>query len=306
MAPWRRLNGAILHAGLECAKQRHDLDRGIVDPLAEKVLRATNFRGARQKRQHRARIGAQRGCDRIRHLPFQRRVCFSAEIAGLDGKGTAFAGNNRGVAEQLCDARAVERRRHHENPQILAQAGLRIARQRQSHIRIERAFVKLVEQNRGDAGQFRIVENLPREDALGDDFDPRRARHFGTKANAVADGLADALAQSLRHALGAGAGRDPPRLQHDDFFALRPRRIKQRQRHPCGLAGAGRRHQHGGVAARKRALQFVKYRVDRKGRVESAGQISAPSSPAKAGDPVNAGLNDHKDREYWIPRLCGV
>jgi hypothetical protein len=36
------------------------------------------------------------------------------------------------------------------------------------------------------------------------------------------------------------------------------------------------------------------------------GKVSAPSSPAKAGDPVNAGITDHKDREYWIPRMRGV
>ena len=119
--------------------------------LAEKILGAADFGGARQERQHRAGIGAQRHRDRIRHLPLQRRIGLAAEIAGLDRKGAAFAGNDRRIAEQSCDPRAVERRRHHEDAQILAQAGLRVARQRQAEIGIERALVEFVEQHGGDA-----------------------------------------------------------------------------------------------------------------------------------------------------------
>ena len=243
-----------------------------MDPLAEKILGAADFRSARQERQHRAGIGAQRHRDRIRHLPLQRRIGLAAEIAGLDRKGAALAGDDRRVAEQFCHPRAVERRRHHENAQVLAQADLRVARQREAQIGIERAFVEFVEQHGGDAGQFGIVEDLPREDAFGDDLDLRRARHFRAEPDAVADGLAGAFAQRLRHPLGAGAGRDPPRLQHDDLLALQPRRVEQRQRHPRGLAGAGRRHQHRGVVARERAGQLVQHGVDRERGVEGAGQ----------------------------------
>ena len=163
----------------------------------------------------------------------------------------------------LRDPRAVERRRHHEDPQILAQARLRVARQRQPEIGIERALVKFVEQHRGDAGQFRIVEDQAGENALGDDLDAGRARHLRAEPHAVADGLADPLAKRLRHPLGAGARRDPPRLQHDDLLAARPGRIEQRQRHPRGLAGAGRRHQHRGVVA-------ASVRPDRPARRRSA------------------------------------
>ena len=122
-----------------------------MNALAEKILGAADFGRARQKRQHRAGIGAQRGRDRVRHLPLQRRIGLAAEIAGLDRKGAALAGDHRRVAEQFCDPRAVEGRRHHEDTQILAQAGLRVARQRQAQIGIERAFVELVEQHRRDA-----------------------------------------------------------------------------------------------------------------------------------------------------------
>ena len=92
LALGRRCDGAVLHGGVERAEQRHDFDRRVVDPLAEKILGAADFRGPRQERQHRARIGAQRHRDRIRHLPLQRRIGLAAEIAGFHRKGAAFAG----------------------------------------------------------------------------------------------------------------------------------------------------------------------------------------------------------------------
>jgi len=130
-APFRRRrNGAVLNAGVERAEQRHDFDARIVHPLAKHSLRATDFGRTRQEREHRAGIGAQRGRDRIRHLPLQRRIGFAAEIARLDRKGAALAGNNGRVAEQFCDPGAVERGRHHEDTKVFAQTGLRVARQR--------------------------------------------------------------------------------------------------------------------------------------------------------------------------------
>ncbi len=132
--------------------------------------------------------------------------------------------------------------------------------------------MEFVEQHRGDAIQFRIIENLAGENPLGDDFDAGGARDLGTETDAVADGFADPLAKRMRHPLGAGARRDPPRFQHDDLFAPGPGRIEQRKRHPRGLASAGRRDQHRRVVAVERLRQIVQHGVDGKRRVESAGQ----------------------------------
>ena len=268
----RRRDRAILHGGFQRPVERHDFDGRVQDSLAEQILGSANFRGARQKRQYRAGIGAQRHCDRIRHLPLERHIRFAAEIAGLDWKRAAFAGDHGRIAEQPGHPRAIERRRHHQNAQVFAQAGLRVARQRKSQIGVERPLVKFIKQHRGDAGQFRIFENLAREYPFGDHFNSCRARHLGAEPDTIADSLADALAQSLRHPLGAGAGRDPPRLQHDDFAAAKPRLVEQRQRHPRGLARAGRSHQYRGIVAGKRARQLGDYGVYRKRCAETAGQ----------------------------------
>ena len=192
---------------------------GIVDPLGEQSLRAADFGRARQKRQHRACIGAQRCRDRVRHLPLERRIRLAAEIARLDREGAAFALDHRRIAEQFATrapssvADITRMRKSSRRP------CLRVARQREPEIGIERALMKFVEQHRGDAVQFGIVEDLPRENAFGDDLDARRARDLRAETHAIADGLADVLAQRLRHAFGAGARRDPARLQHDDLLA---------------------------------------------------------------------------------------
>ena len=227
---------------------------------------------ARQESEHRAGIGTQCGRDRLGHLPLHRRVDLAADIAGLDRKGAALALDHGRIAEQLCDPRAVERCRHHEDAQVLAQAGLRVARQRKAKIGIERTLVEFVEQHGGNAVELGIVEDLPREDALGDDLDPRRPRHLGAEAHPIADGLSGPLTKRLGHPLGTGACSDAARLQHDDLFAFGPRRVEQRQRHARGLAGAGRRDQHGGVVAIERAVELVEHGVDRQRAIELVRQ----------------------------------
>ena len=84
-----------------------------------------------------------------------RAVRIAAEIARLDREGAALALDHRRVAEQSRDAGAVERRRHDEDAQIVAQARLRIERQREAEIGVERALVELVEQHGADAVERR-------------------------------------------------------------------------------------------------------------------------------------------------------
>ena len=114
--------------------------------------------------------------------------------------------------------------------------------------------MEFVEQERRDPVERRIVEDHAREDALGDKLDAGAARHLGTEAHAIADGLAHGLAQLIRHARSSGAGGQPARLQHDDFLAGGPRLASQDQRHARGLAGARRRHQYRGVVGQESGL----------------------------------------------------
>ena len=100
----------------------------------------------------------------------------AAEIARVDRIGAAFACDHRRVAQKLRDTRAVDRRRHHQKFQVLAQALLHVAGEREAEIGVERTLVKFVEQNGRNAIETRIVEYQTREYALSDDLDARAAR----------------------------------------------------------------------------------------------------------------------------------
>ena len=146
--------------------------------------------GAGKKDQQRAGIGPQCAHDRLGDLPFDRLACIPSDIPRLDREGAAgaldhFCGSLR-VAEQPADARAVERRRHHQQLEILAQPLLHVAGEREAEIGVERALVELVEQDGGDALERGIVEDHAREDAFGHDLDAGCARHLGAEADAIA------------------------------------------------------------------------------------------------------------------------
>ena len=117
----------------------------------------------------------------------------------------ALAFDHRRIAQEFRDAGAVERRRHRRDAEILAQALSRVERERQAQIGIERALVKLVEQNGGDAGKLGVVDQRAGEHALGHHLDAGLLRHPRIEADAEAHRLADRLAERPRHAGGGGA-----------------------------------------------------------------------------------------------------
>ena len=266
----RRPGGAgamarILLVGRERAVERDDVDRWV-EAAIEQRLGAADFAGAGQERQQRASVGAHRPHNGVGDLRLDRpRI--AAEIAGLDREGAAFGGDHGRVAEKACHAGAVDGRRHHQEPQILAQALLHVAGQRQAEIGVERALVELVEQDGGDAIEHGIVEDEPGEDAFGEDFDAGFPRELRAEAHPQAHRLADAFAERLRHPLRGGARGEPARLEHQDAsLVLRPFLAGQHQRHARRLAGARRGDQHGGVLRPQRRGQIRQRGVDGQGR----------------------------------------
>ncbi len=209
---------------------------------AHRVQRGLHTRDlalARQEHQHVARMRRQRVFDRAPRLRFQRLLAPWREMRDLHRKPAALAGQAR-RAEERGQALAVEGGRHHHDAQVLTQPGLHVQRQCQAEVGRQVALVELVEQQRADAVQQRVVLQHAGEDAFGDDLDAGTRGDPVLEADAVADGLADRLAELPRHELGGTARGDATRFQHHDPAAMQPRRVEQRQRHLGGLAGAGR------------------------------------------------------------------
>ena len=176
---------------------------------------------------------------------------------------------------KLRDARAVDRRRHREHAQLGREVPLRVEREREADVGVQAALVVLVEQHRRDAFERRVALQHAREHAFGDDLDARALADARLEPHAEADGIAGALAERRGHALGDGARREPPRLEHHDALAAGPRLLEQRERHDGALAGAGRRDDDGVAAGAQRGSE--RRRAPRR----SAGRSACGDAPRR-------------------------
>ncbi len=248
----RRRDGKVLSPGVHRAIERRDVDIRPPDARLEHLRDAADLALPRQEDQHRAGLARQRIERDARDFVLDARARIASDIAGGDRPGASFALDERRVADERADPRAVERRRHDEEPQVLAQGALRVERQRQPEIGVERALVEFVEQHRRDALERRIVEDHAGEHALGDDLDARAGRDQTLQAHAQADRLSDLFIKRRGHAGRGGAGGEPARLEQEEFFPRRPRLVEERQRDARRLARAGRSDQHRARACAQR------------------------------------------------------
>ena len=198
----------------------------------------------RQEDEDRAAFSFERVERDARHLVFDAGARVATDISRRDREGAAFALDQRRVAKQSSHARAVERRRHDKKSQVLAETLLRVERQRQPEVGVERALVEFVEQNGRHAVERRISEDHSGEHALGHDLDTRALRNEAGEPHAQADRLANLFPERRGHARRGGAGGETARLEQDEALALRPWLVDERKRRPCGLAGARRRDEH--------------------------------------------------------------
>ena len=181
----------------------------------------------------------------------------------FDGKQPPLGSDELCVSKQLRDRLAIERRRHHEDPQRLAQLRLHIERQRKSQVGMQTSLVELIEDHAAHPLERGVPLQPPGEDTFGHDFDtgPRPDARVG--ARAVANRLADALVERGRHARGHGARGDAAWLEHHDPFVAEPGGLEQRERHDRALACAGRCLEHCRGMRGQRRPQFRQRVLDR-------------------------------------------
>jgi hypothetical protein len=175
-------------------------------------------------------------------------------IAGLDRKRASLALDQGSRAQQPADACPVDCRRHDDQPQVVPQRR-RVEGERQSQVGVEAALVELVEQHRGNAAEFGIVEQHAGEHALRHYLDTGARRDPRVEPHPVADRRPHLLAEALCHPARRGPCRQPARFEHDDAAVPTPGRGQQAQRHAGGLAGPGRGDEHGGAVRRQRLME---------------------------------------------------
>ena len=123
--------------------------------------------------------------------------------------------------------------------------------------------MKFVEQNRADAGQFRIVEDHARKHALGYDFNADLRARPGRQPRPEADRPREGFAQRMCHPLSRRTRGDTPGFKHENFAVFKPRRIENCERDAGCFAGARRRNQDCLPCRRKRRLDGVQHVINR-------------------------------------------
>ena len=159
-------------------------------------------------------------CGRDRILDGDARRALG--MPDLDRKAAPRAFDHRRATEQPGDPRAVDSGRHDDQPEVGPQGTLHVERQRQPEIAVEGALMEFVEENGGNPGEFGIVEDHARQNALGDDEDAGSRRCLALHAHGKADGFAGLLAEDFSHAAGGGAGGKPARFEQQNRAVAAP------------------------------------------------------------------------------------
>ena len=143
--------------------------------------------------------------------------------------------DRRASLEVLGDGARVERRRHDDDPEIVAGApGL--FRQGDREIGVNAALVKLVEDDRAEIGKKGIALEPGGQHAFGGDEQPRFDAEPALESNLPPDLAAERPAALLRDAVRNRTCRHAPGLQQHHR-----RIVGERRRHTSSLASAGLR-----------------------------------------------------------------
>ena len=194
------------------------------------------------------------------------------------GKRAARAADDRRIAQELRHRLGVERRGHHDDHQVLAHGLPHLAEQRDRQVGVQAALVELVEHDAADAFEERVVEQLPREHALGHDAQACRGGDLALEADVVADLAAELSSRSPRRsALRRGPGGDAARLEQHEIRMLGRQQLclHDRRRHARRLARARLGDEH--ERSRRRAQlreHFGNDGIDRKGRHHRAFAVA--------------------------------
>jgi hypothetical protein len=231
--------------------------------------------GARQEHEHVTVRFGQCGVDSAGDVVFGPLAPGRRGVGGRDRVGADVCLDHRRVrAQQRGDPAGRDGGRRREQPQVRPEPGAGVEQQRQQQVGVEVPLVDLVEDDRADAGQARVVLEPAHEQAGGDHLDPGVLRGAAVAADRVPDRPADGLTELPRHPGGGRPRREPAWLGDHDLAGP----VGERERHHGRLAGARRRHEHRGARPVERGDHVVQHRADRE-----VGSDSHTSEPRPTG-----------------------
>ena len=200
----------------------------------------------------------------------------------------AFAGDDRAAVQVAGHFLDRQRGRHDHEAQLRPHGLLHQPHQPQGQIALQAALVELIEDDRADRFQKRLVVQPPQQDARRDGQDARPRPALAIEADVIADLVAQPPAALAGHPARRRPGRQPPRLQQHDLLVSRQAGVQQGRRHARGLSRAGRSTQHGVGTAPQSIKQFRQHGVDRQEHSILVGY----SLHGRGRDQANAGRLD--------------
>ncbi len=254
----RGFEGAVLRARVERAVKLDDFDRlGRCRQRGRDVTGGTvDLRRAREKAQHVAGGLVERGAYRR----CRRRAGLVSHVDGMQRPGHV---DYRTTVEECGNARGVDRRRHHQQPQIVARRP-RLSRQRDAEVGVDAALVELVEDDGTERRQQRILLQPRGQDAFSGEEDAGLWTELTLEANVPSDLAANRPTALVSDAARQTARRDPSRLQHDH------------------RAVVGNRRRHAGRLTRRRRRRHDSRACDRQG-VDNARQMGVDGEGVHRG-----------------------
>ena len=163
------------------------------------------------------------------------------QVFDLDRKGAAARAQDGAGLQIFFEKARVQGRGHDGEFEIGARGGLELEGASEGDVAVEMALVEFIEENRGDAAQLRILNELPQENSFGDEADAGAIGGDVFEADLVADFVAEPAVALGGDAGGEEAGGEPARLEDHDLAVAEQAVIEEDLRDLGGFAGAGRR-----------------------------------------------------------------
>ena len=223
-----------------------------------------------QERQQRARIFGQPDPAGRRHRDLDPNRGIAPQMTKLERPGPTFALDPRRVREQSAKTLPVERRRHRDDPQILAQGNRRVERESKRKIIVEAPLMHLVEQQRRYAAKFRVRLNPRQEHPMGHRDHPGSGRNLAVEPGLIPDNSTRLLTRLPGNEFRRRPRRQPPRHEQQDLPPA-PRLAEQRRCNRSRLSGPRRRNQQRPSAVAQCVEQFRQNGMD--GEVDHARPV---------------------------------
>ena len=195
---------------------------------------------------------------------------------------SSWHGDDRAAAQKVRDAGGIERRRHHDEAQVVARTP-RLPCERQPEVRVDAALVELVQHDRAKVRQQGILLQAGRQNPFRGDEQSCARREPSLEPDVPAHLLPEGPALLVGDAPRHGSRRYAAWLQQDDRAVLH-----QRRRDTRGLAGARRRgDDDGAVRAHRQHRDAVEVVVDGKWRSLACYSRRAARGPS---EPVSSSI----------------